>query len=80
MVDIVQVKEATECSKLIEAAYDSTVAEDVPFTESDLNLVLGCQDAAAVAVSEDYDIGDIDLVRGGQDMNAIMETKLSAAP
>ena len=77
MVEIVQVKEAAECSKLIQAAVDSMVAG---FTESDLNLLRGCQDVAAIAVSGDYDIGDIDLVRGGQDKNAIMETKLSAAP
>ena len=80
MVEIVQVKEDSQSSKLIKATYDSTVAEDVPFTESDLNLVRGCQDVAAIAVSGDYDISDIDLVRGGQDKNAIMETKLSAAP
>ena len=78
MVEIVHVKEAAECSKLIQAAaVDSMVAG---FTESDLNLLRGCQDVAAIAVSGDYDIDDIDLVRGGQDKNAIMETKLSAAP
>ena len=54
MVEIVQVKEADECSKLIKAAYDSMVAEDVPFTESDLNLVRGCQDVAAIAVNGHY--------------------------
>ena len=81
MVEIVQVKEASLSSELIKAACDFTVAEDVPFSESDLNLVRGCQDVAAIAVIGYYDVSDIDLVRGGQDKNAInMETKSSAAP
>ena len=72
---MLQYKEVTQDSKAVKEADDSTVVEGVvPFMESDFNLARGCQDVGAAAEDDDDNSGDIDLVRGGQDANAIMET------
>ena len=75
MVEMLHCKKVSQDSEAVKEGGRQFNRE---LTESDFNLARGCQDLGAAAEDDDANSGDIDLVRGGQDTNAIMtETMLT---